>query len=616
MMLFHLSLKNKLYIVITLALIGFSLLLVLSSNVLYTLDRASKRVDDISYDANLLKELQIEVLQLNQNTDEGRLKTLPDIYKDQLDKLIKKSVAQQAENVNSIQMSLNTFTASRLLWLIEDKAVGASAEMGLRSEMHTHLGALEGDLFANFRKPFALVKQHFIAFMDQRTEVEYQEVKLALAQFKSLTFEMEFEELYGDKISDIEGLLSTLSRAVFNMNQQAKNAEKAYHTLAKGVMLSNAYLAEQLNLAKQDAKAASAQAQTLIFSVGIAVAILVVGLLIGTSRSLVGNLARMSQVLYKLAEGDLTQKLKVNETRSDELDKVGLAVNDMTSSLNQVLNRVTQSSQTLDQGANDLSHKLNLMLDKSTVTNEQAGSVAVATEQISATIQSMVSATDDALQKTKLAQSSAEQGGEVITNAIASLGQLAQVFDHLNQQVGELEGTSRKVDGVTEMINGLAEQTNLLALNAAIEAARAGEQGRGFSVVADEVRSLAEKTVQATQNINDIIGAMHTSIQSLLKVMQAGSEHVDSGKQLGDEAATAVGQIKNLVVDVNHSNQALAISIEEASEATQVIAQSMDQVAANVSENKAQSQEVLDYVEQVSDQARDLLTMTDKFKCQ
>jgi len=403
---------------------------------------------------------------------------------------------------------------------------------------------------------------------------------------------------------------------VFVMNKEAEQSDKAYLVLAKGVKSSNHYLAEQLTLAKKAAQSASEQAQLMIFSVGIAVALLVVGLLIATSRSLVGTLARMSQVLYRLAEGDLTQKLKVNESRSDELDKVGVAVNEMTSSLNQVLNRVTHSSQTLDHGANDLSQKLTLMLDRSTRTNEQAGSVAVATEEISSTIQNMVSATDIAQQKTQLAQESAEQGGEVITNAIVSLGNLAQVFDHLNQQMEELEQTSSKVDGVTEMINGLAEQTNLLALNAAIEAARAGDAGRGFSVVADEVRSLAEKTVQATQNINDIIGAMHASIQSLLNVMKEGRDHVDSGKQLGDKAAYAVGQIKDLVFDVNERNQELATSIEEASKATQVIAQSMDQVANNVSENKAQSQDVLIYVGQVSEQAKDLLTMTGKFKCE
>ncbi|WP_036178797.1 methyl-accepting chemotaxis protein [Marinomonas sp. MED121] len=614
MMSFHLSLKHKLYIVITLALLGFSLLILLSSNVLNTLEVASKRVDDIRNDANLLKDLQIEVLQINQNTNEERLRALPETYKDQLDQIVQKTEIKQAEIVSDIQLSLRAFTESRLLWIAEDKKVGASAEEGLRAQMQASFSALEGDLFANFRKPFAELAQSYIAFMDQRNEAENQKVKLALANFKSLTYEMEFEELYGDKISEIESLLAELSTGIFSMNEQAKKAQKAYQALAKGVLLSNAYFAEQLTLAKQNATLVSDQAQTQIVSIALAVALLVVGLLIAISRSLVGSLGRMSGVMYQLAEGDLTQKLAVNQGRNDELDKVGVAVNDMTTSLNNVLNRVNQSSQTLDKGAHDLSHKLNLMLDKSTATNEQAGSVAVATEQISTTIQNMVSATDEALQKTNLAQSSAEQGGEVITNAIGSLGQLAEVFDHLNQQVEELEGTSRKVDGVTEMINGLAEQTNLLALNAAIEAARAGEQGRGFSVVADEVRSLAEKTVHATQNINDIIGAMHTSIQSLLKVMEAGSGHVENGKQLGDEAATAVGQIKHLVVDVNQSNQALATSIEEASKATQVIAQSMDQVANNVSENKAQSQEVLDYVEQVSDRAKDLLVMVGKFK--
>ena len=616
MMPIHLSLKHKLYTVITLALMGFSLLLVLTSNVLNTLEIASKRVDDIRYDANLLKDLQIEVLQINQNTDEGRLRALPEIYKDQLDQIVQKAPIEQAQIVSDIQMSLGTFTVSRLLWSTQNQKIGDSVEEGLRAHMQASFSVLEGNLFANFRKPFAELKQSFTGFMDQRNEVEYQKVKLALTDFKALTYEMEFEELYGANISEIEGLLTELSAAVFSMNEQAVKAKKAYHTLAKGVLLSNAYFAEQLTLAKQDASLVSEQAQTQIFSVAIAVALLVVGVLIATSRSLVGSLGRMSGVMYQLAEGDLTQKLVVNQDRKDELDKVGIAVNEMTSSLNQILNRVTSTSQSLDLGASDLSSKLQHMLEKSTKTNEQAGSVAVATEEISSTIANMASATNLTQQKTQQAHESAEQGGEVITNAIGSLGQLAQVFEHLNEQVSELEGTYRKVDGVTEMINGLAEQTNLLALNAAIEAARAGDAGRGFSVVADEVRSLAEKTVNATQSINDIIGAMHTSIQSLLKVMQEGSDHVNNGKLRGDEAATAVGQIKGLVFDVNERNQELAISIDEASKATQMIAENMDQVASNVSSNKEQSQQVLDYVDQVSEQAKDLLTMTGKFKCE
>jgi len=209
MMLFHLSLKHKLYTVITLALMGFSLLLVLSSNVLSTLAIASKRVDDISYDANLLKDLQ--VLQINQNTDEGRLRALPEIYKDQLDQIVQKAPIEQAQIVSDIQLSLGAFTVSRMLWLVQDQKVGASAEDGLRAKMQTSFSALEENLFANFRKPFAELKQSFTGFMDQRNEVEYQKMKLALTGFKTLTYEMEFEELYGANISEIEGLFQSLS---------------------------------------------------------------------------------------------------------------------------------------------------------------------------------------------------------------------------------------------------------------------------------------------------------------------------------------------------------------------------------------------------------------------
>jgi len=613
---FKLSFKGKLYVVITLALFGFMLLSTLSFNVLKTLDKASNRVDAISQKVNLLKDLQIDVLHLHEGKNADALQRLLPKYEAQLNQLIHTSSPQQVLAIKAIQKSLTDFINSRLFWLVDNKRIGSSAEFGLRADMAALLQSFEKDLFSNFRPLFSEIKQSFISFMDQRGEVEYQQMTDALDRFRKQSIELEFDDFYGEKLAKIDDLLNILSSAVFSLNKQGENAAQAYLILASEVTHSNQGLAQQLISAQQDAKAASTQAKTLILGVGIAVALLVVGLLVGMSRNLVNSLDKMSQLLHKLSEGDLTQKLEVNQARSDELDKVGIAVNDMTESLNEVLNRVTHSSQTLDEEASDLSKKLILMVEQNTVTNDQADSVAAATEQISSTIQNMVCATDIAQKKTQLAQESAEQGGDVITSAITSLGKLATVFDHLNHQVGELDTNYRKVDGVTEMINGLAEQTNLLALNAAIEAARAGDAGRGFSVVADEVRGLAEKTVQATQNINDIIGAMHGSIKSLLKAMREGSEYVDSGKQLGDKAAFAVAQIKTLVLDVNLRNQELAISIDEASKATQVIADNMDQVANNVTQNKEQSQDVLDYVGQVGDQAKDLLTMTGKFKCE
>ncbi|RUM53301.1 MAG: hypothetical protein DSY85_09140 [Marinomonas sp.] len=612
---YQLGFKNKLRIVITLALIGFIVLSAISFNALEVLGKASKRVDNINHNANLLKDLQLHILHLSAQPNVTTLQQLLPLYDDQLNQLTLQLPTEQAETIYEIHKHLQDWIRNHLQLINERQRIGLDITQGYRSDLSTKMIALETDLFSNFETTFNELKQKIDAFIEHRGQDQYQLSNNALEALKQQTVNLGFEDFYGPKLTDLTTAFNVLSESIFAMNSQEINAAQAYQLLAAGVESSNMYLKQQLVDAKSEAEAASEQAQTLILGVCIAVALLVVGLLIRISHDVVSTLENMSAVLHKLADGDLTQRLHVNESRGDELDKVGMAVNEMTAALSQILIRVTQSSQTLDKGAADLSINLSAMVTNNSETDEQAASVAAATEQISSSIRDMARATDAAHQQAQQAQLSADQGGKVITNAIDSLGQLAAVFDDLNHQVGELETASGKVDSVTGMINGLAEQTNLLALNAAIEAARAGDAGRGFSVVADEVRSLAGKTVQATQDITDIIGAMHSGIQSLLNAMVEGSSHVNNGRRLGDKAATAVKQIKLLVLDVTDRNQELAVNIEDVSKSTQMIVKSMVQVAGNVSHNKNQSQEIQQYVNKTSDKATELLIMTERFRC-
>ncbi|MGB0732733.1 MAG: methyl-accepting chemotaxis protein [Pontibacterium sp.] len=314
-----------------------------------------------------------------------------------------------------------------------------------------------------------------------------------------------------------------------------------------------------------------------------------------------------------MSSGDLSIRMD-HQGNGSEFDQVKGAVNSLAEGQSAVIRRVAESSQTLREQSGSLSQTLDLQVQSGEQTESEASNVASSVEEISLTAKHMAESTEETTQLTQDAQSAAETGGQTITEALSTLERLSGMFSDLDAQLEGLNQSSSRVDGVTDMINGLAEQTNLLALNAAIEAARAGDAGRGFSVVADEVRALAEKTVAATSNINQIVGEMQNQLRQTLTAMEAGQKQVASSRELGDSAINAMADIRNLFGQVSDRNLQQAESVDQIAATTQDIANSMQSVVQSVAQGAEGVREVKRFSSEVVGHADTLLSDTSQFR--
>ncbi|NQZ33567.1 MAG: methyl-accepting chemotaxis protein [Oceanospirillaceae bacterium] len=610
---FHLSFKAKLNITIMITLLGFALIAFTSFKALMNLDGAANSVDQFNQNIRLLKNLQVSVLQLEEGAANSRFVQLQQDYDGQLTQLSEISSAQTAENIENIRLSLQHWVAGKQQLGVIQKSIGNDINDGLRGDVTADMEALNKGLFAMFRKASVQLKQSIDTFIEQREQASYDQILTSLDGLQKVGEEYSLIDFIAPKLDKVKSSTEQLSLAIFGVTAQAEKVNDSYLKLATGVEEANQSFDQQLLLAKENNTSVSEQAVIMVLGFSVFIALLVTILLLGTSRSLVSTLSEMSKVLAKLAKGDLTHVTKVDTQRNDELDIVGQSVNMMTSSMNSVLGSVSETCEYLDSGAKDLRGSLQDMISGNKSTNLQADSIAAAVEQISVTMAGMSSSVSHTLKQANLAEQSAQQGGIVINHALDSFSNLGKVFDALNIQLSVLEKESIKIDGVTDIIHSLAGQTNLLALNAAIEAARAGDAGRGFSVVASEVRNLAEETVNSTQNISEIINAMQVCIKEIVKEMKQGNNHVATGRDLADDATTAITKIKSLVLEVSNQSGELTSNINEANNATQSIAESMENLAANVAVNTEKSLTVNSYVGVVSGQTTELLEKIGKF---
>lgn len=297
-----------------------------------------------------------------------------------------------------------------------------------------------------------------------------------------------------------------------------------------------------------------------------------------THTHLMRPLLPLRDALKRLAKGDLTQALP-NKDSGDEMGSLYTDFNNARGDFAAMLGSVTSAVRQMSDTGSRLKGSANQNANGMEQQYQEIELISTAMNEMSATIHEVARSSANASDHTGRADRDAISGRQVMAEAATTIEQLKQQVESVSDVIHTLDSDSKQINTVLDVINGIAEQTNLLALNAAIEAARAGEAGRGFAVVADEVRGLATRTAESTQEIQQMIENLQRQAQIAVVAIQAGREQADTGVEKVQEADSSLGRITEAVVSINEMNTHIATASREQSEVAEDMNQRIVQVA-------------------------------------
>ncbi|MBL0441269.1 methyl-accepting chemotaxis protein [Aeromonas veronii] len=304
-----------------------------------------------------------------------------------------------------------------------------------------------------------------------------------------------------------------------------------------------------------------------------------------------GALYSTNKALQTVADGDLTFRLNFFPVR-DEFSTLAGSIDRFTDRQHQIVKLVEESAEALTMAAEEFRDHAREGESMARSQRQHMDSLATAMEQMSAAIREVARNANDTLQQTRQSSEEAANGANRVARTIEAIRTLADEIGNASGAVERLTHNANRINEVVNVINAISQQTNLLALNAAIEAARAGEQGRGFAVVADEVRTLASRTQQATVEIQQMIEELQTGTGALNEIMEKTVGRAASSQQLISEVGLDIEKLSNHSDAVLEMSTQIATSSEEQSSVAAEITHNLDQVrheAAQVEESASAS---------------------------
>jgi len=468
------------------------------------------------------------------------------------------------------------------------------------------------NVLGNLRHHFDTMVSEFRAFLFSRSDAQLSNIKLFLGEVdndlntlsseysETLTFEQEEGLIqvtktvgeyksYLDKVIEIQGsdkwrvdqyLIRTELRPLLDSVKQDLNS----------MVQAQQDITRQTG-AELESLVSSTQGFVLTLSIiGIFAGILIAWL---TTTMIICPLKTAVQAMSEISEGDgdLTRRLDVNG--KDEIAQLAVAFNTFAGKIHTLVVEVSSSTTQLAAASEELS-----LITHDTTTGvvsqqNDIDQVATAINELSATVQEVNNNAQSAAGAADQASTHTRDGSQVVKTSIAGIGNLAQEIEQASQVIHKLEQDTDAIGEVLAVIRGIADQTNLLALNAAIEAARAGEQGRGFAVVADEVRTLASRTQESTQEIQQTIEQLQAGARNAVQAMNTSREMAESSVDQASQTGKALDDITTAVSTINDMNTQIASASNEQSLVTEEINQNVVNIT-QVAEQTASSAEQID----------------------